>query len=384
MGCPLPAAVDLAVVGAGVGGCALVAALRQGGWQGSISLLENGRGPGGRTATRRSRRDAGLRINHGAPLFNIRAQSAPLLLEPLARGGWIEPYGGAIRSLDDQGRLGPALSDGFSDGQLWQGRGGMDQICQGLLALATAEAGSTERHHGCLVRHLQPQAEGWRLLDADQQPLLHCRWLVLSGTLLAHPRCRELLGWSDVPLQTAAAQRSDPQLKAAAAALAALGSNASCNLLLPLPAATAAVWQAQPWRLLQFSAAAQQRWGLRRISLQAHAQQRWMAVAESSADVAARHLLVVGSGSAAEAALLADLQAAVQGATGLPCDSAGAQLMRWGAAFPQPPGLAANLQLCPDSRIGFCGDAIAGPGFGRVEGALNSAAALAQQLLPLL
>ena len=382
MGYPLPTAVDLAVVGAGVGGCALVATLRQGGWQGSTCLLENGRGPGGRTATRRSRRDAGLRINHGAPLFNIRAQSAPLLLEPLARGGWIEPYGGAIRSLDDQGRLGPALSDGFSDGQLWQGRGGMDQICQGLLALATAKAGRTERQHGCLVRHLQPQAEGWLLLDTDQQPLLRCRWLVLSGTLLAHPRCRELLGWSDVPLQTAAAQRPDPQLQAAAAALAALDSHASCNLMLQLPAAMAATWQAQPWRLLQFSATAQQRWGLRRISLQAHAQQRWVAVAESSAVVAARHLPVLGSGSAAEAAVLAELQAAVQAATGLPCEGAEAQLMRWGAAFPQPPGLPASLQLCPASRIGFCGDAIAGPGLGRVEGALNSAAALAQQLLP--
>ncbi|MGA0022769.1 MAG: NAD(P)-binding protein, partial [Vulcanococcus sp.] len=45
--------VDLAVIGAGVGGCALAAALRQQGWLGSMALLEIGRGPGGRTATRR-------------------------------------------------------------------------------------------------------------------------------------------------------------------------------------------------------------------------------------------------------------------------------------------------------------------------------------------
>jgi predicted NAD/FAD-dependent oxidoreductase len=55
--------------------------------------------------------------------------------------------------------------------------------------------------------------------------------------------------------------------------------------------------------------------------------------------------------------------------------------MRWGAAFPQPPGLDPDLVLCPASRIGFCGDYVAGPGFARVEGALRSAEALAEQLL---
>ena len=54
--------------------------------------------------------------------------------------------------------------------------------------------------------------------------------------------------------------------------------------------------------------------------------------------------------------------------------------MRWGAAFPLPPGLPAPLQLCPASRLGFCGDFVAGPGFGRVEGALRSAEALATGL----
>jgi len=56
------------------------------------------------------------------------------------------------------------------------------------------------------------------------------------------------------------------------------------------------------------------------------------------------------------------------------------QLMRWGAAFPQTPGLSFELSLCANSRIGFCGDAIAGLGFGRVEGALRSAEALADQI----
>ena len=87
--------LDLAVIGAGAAGCALAAALRQRGWRGSLSLLEIGRGPGGRTATRRSRRDPGFALNHGAPLFNITAQPEPRLLEPLRRNGWIAPFQGS-------------------------------------------------------------------------------------------------------------------------------------------------------------------------------------------------------------------------------------------------------------------------------------------------
>jgi hypothetical protein len=60
------------------------------------------------------------------------------------------------------------------------------------------------------------------------------------------------------------------------------------------------------------------------------------------------------------------------------------RLMRWGAAFPVPPGLPADAMVCPVSRVAFCGDWIDGPGFGRIEGALASAQALAGRLLALL
>jgi predicted NAD/FAD-dependent oxidoreductase len=123
---------------------------------------------------------------------------------------------------------------------------------------------------------------------------------------------------------------------------------------------------------------------------------RWGVVVESSAAFAERHLQVYGSRSSAaqvlgaapqpqaEAQVIEALDRNLQNAVGLSTAGADRQLMRWGAAFPQPPGLPPELSLCPDSRIGFCGDAIAGLGFGRVEGALRSAEALAERLLPLL
>jgi len=391
---------DLAIVGAGVAACSLVAALRQRGWAGSIVLLESGRGPGGRAATRRSRHDPGLAINHGAPLFNTLAAELPPLLTALAQQGWIVPFDGAILSLNGQGQIGPALHDGFSQGALWQGNGGMDQLATGLLALAGRQSGPTQLRPGTLVRDLLPIEAGgfagWQLQAPDGTALARSHWLVLSGTLMAHPRCRSMLGWDGVPLQQAAAALGDRQLDQAAAALAAIDAPASSNLLLVLPPELTPLWLEQPWRLLQCTAMAQQRWGLRRVSLQPQADGRCAVVAESSTVFAERHRHVYGSRSSAtqllgapsdpkgEAAVLDALERALQEALGLPTAGAERQLMRWGAAFPQAPGLPAALQLCPQSRIGFCGDYVTSEGFGRIEGAITSAAALAAQLLPLL
>ena len=404
---------ELAIVGAGVAGCALAAQLRRQGWSGSINLLEIGRGPGGRAATRRSRRDPALAINHGAPLFNISSSPPPALLAPLQQGDWIQPFTGVIQALDGEGRLIEAhgAGAGFHAGALWQGAGGMEQLSRGLLALAAEAAGGTLLRSGTLVRRLEPLpgGEGWRLRGEGDALLLECRWLVLSGTLLAHPRCQAVFGWPEVPLQAAAETLGDAQLLEAAARLAAIDSTASSNLLLSLPAELAAAWLALPWRLLQLSPAAQERYGLRRVSLQPLADGRCAVVAESSPAFAAAHRHVYGSRSSAaqllgaaadpaqETATLEALQRALEQVVGLRCTGAGtgagadAQLMRWGAAFPLAAGsgagtagLPTDLQLCPASRIGFCGDAIAGSGFGRVEGALRSAEALAARLLPLL
>ena len=395
-----PATADLAVIGAGVSGCALAAELRRRGWRGALSLLEIGWGPGGRSATRRSRRDPALAINHGAPLFNITGSPGPHLLEPLRRGGWLQPFAGAIHSLDAQGQLGPLRDDLFCSGQLWQGQPQMDDLCRGLLALAAAGGGAAPTlRSSTLVRWLQPGRDpdggaGWTLLDGDGDVLLRCRWLVLSGTLLAHRRGRTVFGWDDIPLQRAATQLDDPQLNRAAISLAAIDSSPSCHLLLTLPEAVAQAWRLQPWRLLSFTTAAQQRWGLRRVSLQPLRDGRWAVVAESSADFARGHLQVYGSRSSAaqllaaptdpngEQQVMAALERGLQAALGLATAGAERQLMRWGAAFPQAPGLDPGLALCRSSRIGFCGDAITGPGFGRVEGALRSAEALAARLLP--
>ena len=413
--CPPP---SIAVVGAGVGGCALIAALRRGGWRGVISLWESGRGPGGRTATRRSRQDAGLRIDHGAPLFNISGR-APELLEPLLARGVIEPWREPRARLDAAGRLHSEDSrDPLGEGELYRGAGGMDGLCAGLLDLAQAApvaasgrpaaplvvsgpmpASGVSVHYGVLVCNLSVTPGGrWQLFDRERELLGEADWLVLAGTLLAHPRSRLLLAWDTVPLKEAAQSLDDPELQHVLAALASLRSEARSNLLLVAAGADAEVWRRCPFRLLRFDAAAEQRWRLSRLSIQPLADGRVAVVAHSSAVFAAEHLSVYGSRSSIarqlgqlprqeeETAVIAALSEALQDALadwlepGL-VGRGERQMMRWGAAFPREPGLPEDLLLCRHSRVGFCGDYVAGVGFGRVEGALRSGERLAAMLL---
>ena len=56
-------------------------------------------------------------------------------------------------------------------------------------------------------------------------------------------------------------------------------------------------------------------------------------------------------------------------------------VMRWGASSPLDHPLLDSLQWCDASALGFCGDYVEGPGFGRAEGALRSAVNLAQILV---
>ncbi len=394
---PRPHSEAIAVIGAGVAGCALAAQLRRGGHRGELSLWETGRGPGGRASTRRSRRDRQLALDHGAPQLNITAQPPPALLEPLLAGGWIEPWRAPVAMLEGESRLNIGRSDVLGLGQLYRGRGGMDQLSSGLLAL-TGDCPVTA-HYGVLVRHLERSNGGrWRLLDAAGQRLGEADWLVLSGTLLAHPRSRLIFDWPDVPLEKATRGGQDLQLAHALTTLAGIHFEARTNLLLVFRGEAAAAWRALPFTLVSFDAAAQQRWGLRRVSIQPLADGRCAVVAHSTDTFAADHLDVVGSGSAAARLLQPQLEAGREEVViaalsqalaqclapwigGFDPQRASPRLMRWAAAFPLPPGLPPSLALCAGSRVGFCGDYIAGVGFGRIEGALHSAERLAAALL---
>jgi hypothetical protein len=399
---------SVVVVGAGVAACALAAHLRRLGWSGSLTLVEAGRGIGGRAASRRSRRHPGARLDHGAPRFGLAPDHPPALLEPLLAGGRLTSLAAAApdeRLLDEQHRLLTQPGPFSEDGVPHRGTAGMEDLALGLLELAeqarqaagpAAGAPPLQRVHGRRVQQLLGGgSEPWRLLDSDGIALAQGHWLVLSGTLLAHPRCLPLLGIQELPLDAANRRLRDPRLTHALDAVAALDHDPRLALLFWVGAQQARPWQALPFRHLSLSPSARERWGLERITVQPQPEgaEPGLIGVVAHASPGALRCPATGRATGASAtdqetitafsAALLEVLAPWINAADLP-EPQERELMRWGGAFPLPPGLEPEAMVCPDSHLALCGDAIAGPGFGRVSGAWHSGEWLAQRLLPLL
>lgn len=376
--------VDLAVIGAGLAGCSLIGRLQQLGSDLNISLIEAGRGPGGRTATRRRREQSGWLLNHGAPGFGL-GESMPkemeALLTPLRAAGVLQRDERAVLSLNARGDLSPANSpEACPVGGWWHGLPSMASICEGLLNAA----GSVQltRQFETRVRWLERRQDHWLLENEDRTWSIRAKRLVLSGTLLAHPRSLKMLAWDDVPLRSAVNEGVDCSLDAVLSLLQRSQAEVRWNLMVDLGvlALNGEQLPAQIW----LNDVAKERWKVERLVLQPQSDGRWGLVVhgldsgEAITPESQGRLLVHEQQRLVE--LLPELL------QGLPVVSAALQqatplgVMRWGASRPLNNQLPAELQWCPTSAVGFCGDWIEGPGFGRAEGAISSGVNLAERL----
>jgi len=377
---------DLVVIGAGLGGCSFVAALEQLGYQGRIALVEAGRGPGGRTASRRSRTDPRWCINHGAPAINL-SESLPAavdrLLEPLRREGTLQRVVNHEVAIDANGHVvavDPSFtSKGTFPGEWWAGSPIMASVCEGLLEHSSDRL---ESHFGTRVRWLSRTPEHWTLSDQSEDWQLKAKRLVLGGNLLAHPRSLAMLQWSDVPLRSAVPKGDDPELDAVLTTLEASASTVRWNLMLDL-GDVAIETPALPWQIW-LTQDAQTRWGVERIVLHRQADSRLGLVAHglhngATIDPITQPVLLDSEAKRLKGVLpellvhWPALCKALESAQSM-------GVMRWGAAQPLNHPVPSHLQWCPKSAVGFCGDWIEGPYFGTGEGAIRSGVALAEQL----
>ena len=374
------ATVDLAVIGAGLAGCALVSTLRRIRAVDSMLILEAGRGAGGRCATRRRRDDPDWRLDHGAPTLSFSGPPQGRLgdlVGELIQRGILVPDAGPVVGLGVDGERCEPSPHPLLSGPRWRGQPTMAAVAATLLA------------DGGDAVHTSFGERISRLSREDGVWLLPGGWrahaLVLSGTLLAHPRSLAMLGWPDVPLRRAVAVGVDPCLDAALESIAAMTASVRWNLMLALPPVTNEPFSGDPLpRQIWLTAEAQDQFGIERLVLHRQADGRLGLVVHGLDDGAAIRpetqpdLLVHH-----ERRLLAALPQLLVPWPVLSASLSGARslgVMRWGAAQPLDHGLPRRLQWCPQARVGFCGDWIAGPGFGMAEGALQSALDLALML----
>ena len=378
------AEVDLAVIGAGLSGCSLIGRLQQLGPNLKVGLVEAGRGPGGRAATRRRRGQSDWLLNHGAPGFSLSAsipEGVEALLEPLRSKGVLQRDERPLLLLDAEAGLAPACGpEANPDGGWWHGVPCMASICKALLDGPGSR--NLSRQFETRVRWLERRNDHWLLENEDRSWSLRAQRLVLSGNLLAHPRSLKMLAWDDVPLRSAVAEGVDVGLDAALSVLQHSEAEVRWNLMVDLGelGLKGATLPAQIW----LNDTAKERWKVERLVLQPQSGGRWGLVVHGmdsgEAITPESQGRLVAQEQQRLVALLPELLQALPVVSAALNQATPLGVMRWGASRPLNHPLPPELQWCPISAVGFCGDWIEGPGFGRAEGAIRSGVKLAEQL----
>jgi len=388
----------VAIVGGGVGGCALIYGIRDELKSSRISatLFEMGRGCGGRTATRKTRELAALTVDHGAPSFATRTAELFMLCEEFARMGGIERLKDAVGVLDSKGvfQREPIIPPRFTGGAK-----GISTFCELLLrggdplAEPLARVVSSTR-----VSSVMKTSAGWRLSDRQGADLGEFDWLVVTGTGFAHPRWTAIFGGT-APLVAAAEKMGDPALDACLNALKLLTFKPVTACLMAFDGAAAAAWAGLPFCKARIeSNPTVSRLVIRRINanLTAVVLHSTHGFSESEADVfgansAAARVGGAQSDAIREQSILSKMQAELKkilvpnvlaASDFVPCW--GPHLHRWGGGFPRDPLLAAEHAFVPSVSCAFCGDFIASERARTVEGAALSGFTTARKLVDLL
>ncbi len=181
------------VLGAGISGLLAARSLRNAGW--TVTVLDKGRGVGGRLATRRI---AGQVFDHGGQFLSVREPRFAALVAEWERAGAVAEWGRGF--LSDDGRV---AADGFPR---YRAPGGMTHLAKHLAvgltveldttitAIASDGDAATAHAAGCTWRAdtliaTAPVAQTLALLDAGGTPLAPALRRRLDGVAYAPCLC---------------------------------------------------------------------------------------------------------------------------------------------------------------------------------------------------
>lgn len=387
-----------AVLGGGVGGCAAAGRLASAG--SAVALIEMGRGPGGRSATRRSTSDERVAVSHGAPMAQIETPEGLLAAERLAAGGFLRRalrsparvrVSGGGTAFEVEEAAAPCQSATFV------GVPGMSGICEGLLS----DGGDNVKpFFGDMAKRFEPVlapdggVRAWRVFGRQGDLVAEAEWLIVTGSGVVHPRWTQIFG-GDPPLAAAAASLGDAALQSAVERVAAIGAVPVQVAMLALEGECAERWADLPMDVAELrgddvlAKVIIDRVGGGVVNVVAHSTRGFADGAKDafgSSSTAAR----VG-GAAAEKGREEQVLDALMEALGRFAAHMGVgvegkdvlygpMLHRWGNAFPEGGALPLEDAVCEQARVAFAGDFV-GERSGSVEGAMLSGRAVAERIL---
>ena len=191
---------DFIIIGAGISACTLASCINKRFSDASILLIEHGRRLGGRATTRKSRKKEILEFNHGLPSISFNqhvSQDILSLILPLINKKKLLDISNDILILDEFG----ILNNSLTTSKTYKSSPFMVNFCEEIVN-QSINPKKIDFLFQTLTKSLYRNMDIWNI-QINNGDFVKSKNLILSSSLIAHPRCLKILGTDSLPLRDA-------------------------------------------------------------------------------------------------------------------------------------------------------------------------------------
>ena len=196
---------DLLIIGGGISACVFASKYLKSNITKKVGLIEVGRGLGGRSSTRISKRHKGWKLNHGSPNFNISNRKNNLLLkryiDELVENKYIKIDDSEIFFLNEDSNLETTNKSEFSCGVNYLSLDSMSELSKKIIESNNLRE-KIDFFFETLIVDMKFNDKEW-LLTSKNGDKFKSKYLICSTNLLLHKRSLKILNLNQIPLRKA-------------------------------------------------------------------------------------------------------------------------------------------------------------------------------------
>ena len=375
---------DLIIIGGGISACVFASRYLQNNISKKIALIEVGRGLGGRSSSRISKKFKGWKLNHGSPNFNISKRNDNNLLKnyinELLENKFIKFDDSELISLEDETTTKSIKKSEFYLGDSYLSSSSMSELFKNIIE-AESISSRIDLFFETLIVDLNFNNDQWTLTSKNADEF-KSKYLVCSTNLLLHKRSLKILNTNQIPLRKAIPKNKDKKIDLLLNCL---------DKQLFVPRLTFLIYTnedysfkdtySQKYRYFYLKKSMENKYKFERVIFQLQDNNKLgIVVHTKNIDFISSYIKEKNENSFKQT-IVANFNELFRNnnlVNQLSCYE-GISIMNWRASQPYGCGVPLSLQFCSKYRIGFCGDWFEGKGFGRIEGSILSALILEEK-----
>jgi len=379
---------DLLIIGGGISACVFASKYLKNNIKKKIALIEIGRGLGGRSSTRVSKRYKGWKLNHGSPNLNITNNNNHLLksyIDELIENKFIKIDDSDIFILNEDSNLETIKKSEFSCGVNYLSLDSMSQLSQNIIELDNLK-GKIDFFFETLIVDLKFDDKEW-VLSSKNGEKFKSKYIICSTNLLLHKRSLKILNIKQIPLRKAIPKNKDKKVDLILSFL---------DKQLFTPRLTFLIYTNKNYCYKDFYTKKQRYFYLKnnleskykfeRIIFQLQDNNKLGIVVHSKNIELIKSYLNAKDEEVFKQKIITNFNELFKDnslVNKLTFDEK-ISIMSWRASQPSGIAVPLSLQFIKNYRIGFCGDWFEGGGFGRIEGSILSALILERKITDLI